>query len=190
MATKAWASTIHGEYFVRFRLTLTWAIRLESFDFSTMEKLFTQLWNWVIFCLLVVINTDVDATLFTKKVVVKSLYGAVSFNNLPWRALLLEIYFWNAWIFCILRLFFIVIHHFCMAGVFKPHFSSHDHIYSKQWLLHWKQIVKDHFINVLPMIYFILIGLIRSIIYRMIENKIHLIIRNSLTTGWNRYVSI
>ena len=77
-----------------------------------------------------------------KKVVVKSLYAAVSFNNLPWRALLLEIYFWNAWIFGILRLFFIVIHHFCMAGVFKPHFSSHSHIYSNQWLLHWKTLLK------------------------------------------------
>ena len=108
-----------------------------------------------------------------KKVVVKSLYAAVSFNNLPWRALLLEIYFWNAWIFGILRLFFIVIHHFCMAGVFKPHFSSHSHIYSNQWLLHWKQIVKDHFKNVLPMIYFTLIGLMRSIIYRIKWNMPH-----------------
>ena len=75
-----------------YELHLTRAIRLESFDFSTMEKLFTQPWNWVIFCLLVVINTDVDATLFTKKVVVKSLYTAVSFNNLPRRVQLLKIY--------------------------------------------------------------------------------------------------
>ena len=85
--------------------TLTRAIRLESFDFSTMEKLFTQLWNWVIFCLLVVINTDVDATLFTKKVVVKSSYTAFSFNNLSQRVLLLKIDFKMLEIFVFLGVF-------------------------------------------------------------------------------------
>ena len=85
--------------------TLTRAIKLESFDFSTMEKLFTQPWNWVIFCLLVVINTDVDATLFTKKVVVKSSYTAFSFNNLSQRVLLLKIDFKMLEIFVFLGVF-------------------------------------------------------------------------------------